>query len=306
MSRSRHPPRPWELDYPHREDLWEARYPLLKAYRGEAALPAGETAAQVLARAQISAAWHLEGLARAVFQGEQFTGVQTHKRRVLVDQSSTAWDIRQIWDAGPRSPEVQAFVDRAVGCWRQVCAQGVAVLEWDRPGYDDVTRSFDELLAYASDAAVTPVVLAWDADYHGEPPPPPDPTRTWTPTPPAPVWRWVEQRFVALYLGFVVGVAVVIVALVTPDRVWRDLLHPLPPPQPCAEQLAELRHALDEDGLDGMADDPAARVLALARLDAGDVAAAEAILRASPADEVRLLGVRVFVYGYQCAPARSR
>jgi hypothetical protein len=61
-------------------------------------------------------------------------------------------------------------VDRAVGCWRQCLARGVRVMEWDRPGYDEVTRAFQGLLSYASDPSVTPVVLAWEAEYRGERP----------------------------------------------------------------------------------------------------------------------------------------
>jgi hypothetical protein len=221
-----HPLAPWELDYPHREELWEARYPLLKAYRGEAPLPAGETAEQVLARAQISGAYHVEFLARSVMAGQQFTGVQTHKRHVLVDQSSTAWDLRQIWDAGPRTLEVQAFVDRAVGCLRQVFAQGVVVLEWDKPGYDDVTRSFKELLVYASDPEVTPVVLEWDLVYHGEPPLPPDPTQTWVPPPQNPIWQRLDRAFtVAHRIGLGLSFALLGYALL--PRETRHELHAL-------------------------------------------------------------------------------
>jgi hypothetical protein len=122
----------------------------------------------VYRRAQISAAYRVECLARAFMRGEQITGMLEEKRLRMVDAASTPRICCRIWDVQPRTPEVQALVDRAVGCWRQCVERGATVFEYDRPGYDEVTTYFQPLLRYASDPSVTPVVLEWDPTYHGE------------------------------------------------------------------------------------------------------------------------------------------
>jgi hypothetical protein len=141
---------------------------LIPANRPKAPLPDGDTVEQVYTRSQISAAYHLERISRAFMSGHQVTGLLGDKRRRIVDSSATASYTRQLWNVQPRSPVVQALVDRAVGCWRQCVERDIQVFEYDRPGYDEVTKSFTPLLDYASDPRVTPVVLEWDPEYHGE------------------------------------------------------------------------------------------------------------------------------------------
>ncbi len=159
---------PWELDYPHRLPMWKAHWPLIPANRPRPPLPNGDTVEAVYARSQVSAAYHLERNARAFMAGQQRTGMLGNKRQRIVGSAVMAIHTREIWDVQPRSPEVQALVDRAVGCWRQCVERGIQVFEYDRPGYDEVTTFFVPLLAYASDRSVTPVVLDWDTEYHGE------------------------------------------------------------------------------------------------------------------------------------------
>ncbi len=157
----------WELDYPHRKTLWKAHWPLIPANRPQPLLPNGDTLEQVYARSQISAAWFVERLARDFMAGRQPTGILGERRLRVVADAYAATMIRQIWDVQPRSPRVQALVDRSVGCLRQCFERGMQVMQYDRPGYDEVTRAFVPLLDYASDPSVTPVVLDWDPNYHG-------------------------------------------------------------------------------------------------------------------------------------------
>jgi hypothetical protein len=158
---------PLELDYPTRLPMWRAYWPLIPANRPRPPFPNGDTVERVYARSQISAAWFVERLARDFMAGRQPTGMLGEPRLRVVAAASTAREICQIWNVQPRSPEVQALVDRAVGCLRQCFARDMRVFEYDRPGYDEVTRFFLPLLQYASDPSVTPVVLDWDPDYHG-------------------------------------------------------------------------------------------------------------------------------------------
>lgn len=191
------PMEPWERDYPYRLPIWRASWPLSPNNRPDPKAQGEASPEQVYRRAQISAAYQLERIARSFMRGEQCTGILGDKRLRIVDHASTPRDMCRLWDVQPRTPEVQALVDRAVGCWRQCVERGVTVFEYDRPGYDEVTRSFQPLLRYASDPSVTPVVLEWDPEYHGEsaistdeaeavdedaPSPPP----TGPPAPPAP------------------------------------------------------------------------------------------------------------------------
>lgn len=160
----------WEHDYPHRDDLL-AIDATCAASEGRRPWPPDTPPEEALRRAQISAAFVIEKLARDFMAGKQFTGVQTHTRGVVVDQARTARVVADAWSQGPRPPDVQAFVDRAVGCLRQGFEHDLVVLEWDRPGYDDVTRSFRRLLSFASDPHHTPVVLTWQPEAPAGPPP---------------------------------------------------------------------------------------------------------------------------------------
>jgi hypothetical protein len=162
------PLEPWEYDYPHRLPMWQVEWPLRPNNRPSSDEGGDWAPEQVYRRAQISAAYQVERLARAFMRGEQITGILAEPRHRMVDAASTPQICCRIWAAQARTPEVQALVDRAVGCWRQCVERGVTVFEYDRPGYDEVTKSFEPLLRYASDASVTPVVLEWDPTYHGE------------------------------------------------------------------------------------------------------------------------------------------
>ena len=262
--------------------------------------PAGLTPEEAVRQAQVSAAHELEGFARAILRGEQFTGVQLSQRRVVVDQAERAWDIASVWRAAPRDAEVQALVDRAVGCLRQCLAQGVVVLEWDRPGYDDVTRAYRELLPFASDPDVTPVELPWEPEFKGEPV---LPTKRAPPVPPRTLFGEVRAGAVrgivkgAIAIGFALLVASLLRGMRTrPARV------PAPPRRSCAEERAWLRAELARSDAGGLADDPAVRAEALARFDRNDVEGAHAVLVASKRDGPQLLAVQVFVYATECAP----
>lgn len=142
----------WELDYPHRDDLFDVR----------------RWTSLDVTRAQISAAFLLEKLARAYMGGRQMTGVQTHKRFVLVDDIETVRVIHAAFAASTPTPEAQTWIDRALGCLRLCFTHGMAVLMWDRPGYDDITGDFKSLLTFASDPNHTPVELAWEPTYLGD------------------------------------------------------------------------------------------------------------------------------------------
>lgn len=284
----------WEREYPYRDELWVARYPLLEGRTGARALPPGVSTDEALPRAQIAAAYRLEQLARAVMAGRQFTGIARYPRHTLVDNASTAADIAAIWAAEPRTADAQAFIDRALGCWHQCRARGVIVLQWDRPGYDDVTTEFDRLFDFASEPHHTPVVLAWEEAYLGEP-------RRGPPVPPPRYPRLPSALRFAWYAAWPVGILLFTVWGL--PRVHGDVTPP-PAPLPCATQLEALRAELDRAPVEGLPDDAAARAQARARLDVGDAAGAESCLRASPAWSLGLAAVHVFLYRQQCLGAR--
>jgi hypothetical protein len=162
----------WSAEYPFRDELGEI-LAVVSAAQGRRGWPEGVTREEAIARAQISGAFRIERLARLFMAGRQFTGVQLDKRGVLVDDAFTARTVADAWRLVPRTPEAQRWIDRAAGCLRQCFEHGMVVLEWDRPGYDDVTKLFFPLLGFASDPSVTPVELRWEPAYLGEPPPDP-------------------------------------------------------------------------------------------------------------------------------------
>jgi hypothetical protein len=127
------------------------------------------------------------------------------------------------------------------------------------------------------------------------------------PEPQSTIWTRLDRGLtVAHRIGLGLSVALLGYALL--PRETRHELHALfrrdPPAPNCAEQFAELRTALQGESPAGMADDPAARVLARAMLDAGDLRGAEVLLRESPAETVQLVGAQVFIYRYSCAAGR--
>lgn len=262
------PPEPWELDYPFRDDLDAAR----------AAVGRGAPAVE---RAQIAAAYQLERRARAAMAGRSGAITTIDGRRALRDTAASAYAIEAIWQAGRRTPEVQRWVDRAVGCLRQCFEHDVAV--WEPDGGRAVTHAFRPLLAYASDPRRTPVALVWE-----EPAPTPPPRR-----PPA-----LDVPGLAAAFALVCGLAAA--------GWWLASSRPAPTAAstPCATQLSDIRADLQRDDRAGLADDAAARAEALARLDAGDVAGAQAVLDASPAVGVHLPAVELFLYRQQCAAGR--
>ncbi len=121
-------------------------------------------------RAQVSAAYRVEELVRAWSGGTHHTGV-IMSRRALVTNASWANAVAEIWDAAPRSAATQPVVDRALMHLSRAFDDGLRCFEWDRPGYDEVTRSFTALLSRAArldDDAVERIPFlpdAWDSPY---------------------------------------------------------------------------------------------------------------------------------------------
>lgn len=189
----------WEREYPARDDLFSVMRAVSDARAGGPPGPAGEEA---ITRAQISAAFHVERLARAFMSGRQFTGVQRDKRGVVVVDAHDARTVAEAWRLRPPTPEAQAWIDRALGALRQCFARGMAVLVWDRPGYDDVTPEFLALLDFASSPEACPVVLAWDPTYHGESDAPPAAARAPRPGPPPSAVPWWPYVLLALLLAW--------------------------------------------------------------------------------------------------------
>ena len=258
--------------------LWQARYVLLPAADGDRPPPDGSDPASARRQSQRIAAAHIEGLARSVLAGVQPTGEQTDPRRVLVDQAATAQMVAAIWQAAPPAPAEQAIIDQALGCLRQCFDQGVVILEWDRPGYEDVTAAFQELMIFATHPSATPLGLPWVEASPRSTPAEPAPT-------PRPR-RWAA----ALTLGALLTVGLLLLLrLPTPSA-------PIPSPP----QLQRLRDRLGAPDLAGLPDDPTARAAALARLDQGDPAGAAALLQGSPALGVQQLQVELFVYLHAC------
>jgi hypothetical protein len=145
----------WEADYPHRDALVDVR----------------RWTSLEVTRAQISAAFLIERLARAYMGGRQRTGVLTPKRSVLVDDIETVRVTHAAFAAAPPTPEAQAFIDRALGCLRQCFAHGMVVYAWEHRDYTGITDSFKSLLSFASDPNHTPLELAWEPTYLGDRPP---------------------------------------------------------------------------------------------------------------------------------------
>jgi hypothetical protein len=293
------PPEPWELDYPHREDLFDVRLACTALHADPP--PRGAERDARIARAQISVAYQLEKIARGYMGGKQFTGVQLQKRGVLVSDAFTAASTAAAFDAGPRTPEVQAWVDRAVGCLRQCFDHDLVVLEWDRPGYDDVTRSFQRLLSYASNPDVTPVVLPWEPAYLGEPEPDMAPEAIAR----ARHARRVDKALGKLaHLPLVAAAAMLLFAgyVALRPKGGYAARSTKADPVPCGVQLQRIREGLQGGGvLASIGDDPEARREALAKLEAGDFAAAEARLKTSSAVGVQFVSTQVFLYRYECA-----
>ena len=296
-------PEPWELDYPHRDTYWRVHWPN-PTPQGVWSVPEGLSEAEAIRRAQVAAAHELERFARVIMGGHQFTGVQLSQRLVVVDDAARARDIAKVWRAAPRDAEVQALVDRAVGCLRQCLDRGVRVLEWDRPGYDDVTRSYRELDGFASDRSVTPVVLAWEPDFQGEPLLP----RVASPGSRAPA-RTVATK---LRAGAARVLPWILLAAGVPLIAWRVLHRPSAPasgppaPLDCAGEHATLRSRLAHDPDGSLADDPVARAEALERFDRGDLVGAGKRLSASQAEGVHLLSVELFIYRQECGAGGVR
>jgi len=277
---------PWQDAYPFRDDLWVALR-RLETHPGKDAI----------ARGQISAAYAVEGLAREFMAGRQFTGILLTRRHAVVDNASRARDVRALWSAGAPGTEAQAFIDRAAGCLRQAFDATMHVYQWDRPGYDDITGEFRDLLQFASEGAGTPVLLSFEEERTV----PESEARADLAVSSAPASRrWPRpQRLPAA--------AVLVCGLLAVRPVAGMFVGRSSPPvaQPtCPEQAARVHAGLVQRGARG---DPVARA-ALERLDAGDLAGADAVLSAAeyPDPVDGLLAVEMFLYRVNCPAGPPR
>lgn len=138
---------------PPPDDAWSAAYPARLSLFDARALVVAPVAPSPddVARAQVSAAYRVEELVRSWSAGTHHTGV-IMSRRALVTNGSWADDVAAIWDAAPRTPDVQRLVDRALVHLSRAFDEGLGCFEWDRPGYDEVTDRFAALFDRATPA----------------------------------------------------------------------------------------------------------------------------------------------------------
>ena len=100
-----------------------------------------------LDRHVLDIAFSFEFHARRVLAGVAFRGV-FHDDDVLVWDYAPIRHLDQWLDVGEPGPWVRRRLDEALAIFKHALDQGLRVYQYDRPGYDEVTSSFKNVVCY--------------------------------------------------------------------------------------------------------------------------------------------------------------